>query len=166
MKGLSLCVTAALVCLGIFFSQCNFSSRTVCHNKPLLQTGGIYFYLKDRVTGFDLLSYGASVLPAPDSVKLINITTGQVYPLLVTKGSNGSILFSALYKRPAGITDSLEFRFGQAVPDTLIVSTGLIKGWRGDECPTVNDAGIKKVVLRNTVLLETTDDNSIFTLMK
>lgn len=151
---------------GLFTSHCNFSGKKVCNSEPLGQTGGIYFYLKDRTTGQDLLSYGASILPAPDSIRLKNLSTGQPCPLLVTKGTNGTIVFSQAYNRPAGITDSLEFRFGQSIPDTLVVTTGYIKGWRGDECPWVKDAGIVKVVLRNTVLLETTDDNSLFTILK
>jgi hypothetical protein len=159
-------ISVAFIFSWLLFSACSSTGKNACNDEPRTLTSGIYFYLKDRATGNDILNYGASILPAPDSIRLKNAGTGQPYPLYVTKSNNGSVVFSQFYNRPAGVVDSLEFRFGSAVPDTLIIYTGLINGWRGDECPTVKDAGITKVILRNVVLVETTNDDSFFTITK
>lgn len=166
MKFFAVDIPAAVIFSCVLISACGPSAKNACNNEPRTLTTGIYFYLKDRVTGNDILNYGSSLLPAPDSIRLKNSATGQGYPLYVTRGSNGSVVFSQFYNRPAGVVDSLEFRFGSSAPDTLIIYTGLINGWRGDECPTVKDAGITKVVLRNVVLIETTNDDSFFTITK
>jgi hypothetical protein len=79
---------------------------------------------------------------------------------------NESEIYSLHYKRPANIVDSLIFKFGNSPLDTLIIYTGMIDGWRGDECGSVREPGIVKIVLRNQVLIETTTDQAFFTLKK
>ena len=154
--------------LGVFFMNvagpCN-CKKNVCNNSRHTETRYITFRLKDRITGNDILTNGTG-LPVPDSIKLKNINTGYFYQLYFGLGSNGNLIYSQQYHRPANIIDSLVFFFGNSVPDTLVVYTGLIDGWRGDECPTIKDPGITKVTLRNQVLIQTTNDDAIFTLLK
>jgi len=139
---------------------CNCKKK-VCNNTGYSKTGIISFRLKDRITGNDILTNGV-----PDSIKLKDISTGYFYHLSLGQLPNGNQIFSTEFQRPANITDSLVFFFGYSLPDTLVVYTGLIDGWRGDECPTVKDPGITKVTLRNQVLVQTTNDDAIFTLLK
>jgi hypothetical protein len=146
-------------------SPCN-CSRNKCDASARGVTNRINFRLKDKITGNDILSFGGSVVPVPDSIKLKDIRTGSLYPLFIIQGPGEVIIYSPQYYRPANVIDSLAFFYGSATPDTLLVYTGLINGWRGDECPTVKEPGITKVVLRNQVLLETTEDDGIFTLRK
>jgi hypothetical protein len=144
---------------------CN-CKRFECLENPRSETPGIYFKLKDRITGNDILTAGTAPLPVPDSIKLKDLSTGYSYPLHIGLGVNESNVYTLQYRQPANIVDSLIFLFGNATPDTLIIYTGIVKGWRGDECPFVNDAGITKVMLRGQVLLETMYDSEFFTLKK
>ena len=153
------CVMTAVILYGCI--------RRECRKDPQKETNGIHFYLKDRVTGNDIYAAPTTFFPAPDSVKLIDLRTNQPYALNVGLGPNQtSVLFSNQYRRIPNITDTLIFKFGNAIPDTLIVFTGIVKGWRGEECPYINDAGITKVTLRNQVLVETEYDDAVFTLLK
>lgn len=146
---------------------CNCIRRDCGKSYSLKETRNIQFHLKDKITGKDILTNNGTVTPAPDSIKLKNIKTGLFYQLSTAQGGNNTVqLYSQQYNRPAGIIDSLEFFFGNSVPDTLIVHTGIIEGWRGDECPSGKDAGINKVTLRGQVLLQTTNDNAVFTIQK
>ena len=158
----------SIAILAVFFLRvagpCN-CKRNVCDNSRHSETRYIIFKLKDRITGNDILTNGIG-LPVPDSIKLKNINTGYFYQLYLGQGSNGNLIYSQQYQRPANITDSLVFFFGNSVPDTLVVYTGLVDGWRGEECPTVKDPGITKVTLRNQVLVQTTNDDAMFTLLK
>jgi hypothetical protein len=147
----------------IFYCNCR---KEECNTIPRKQTIGINFRLKDGITGNDIITYAGSIQPAPDSIRLKDIVSGQSYPLFISKGVNETIIYSAHYVRPANMIDTLEFKFGNFPLDTLIVYTGFVKGWRGDECPTVNDAGIRKITLRGQVLLETDEDNALFTILK
>jgi hypothetical protein len=158
--GIAALLTLYIVSAGF---QCHESE---CMKNPRSETPGIYFKLKDNITGNDILAPGTDPRPVPDSIKLRDIRTGFSYSLLVGLGVNESIIYSQLYRRPTGIIDTLEFRFGNSLPDTLIVYTGIVDGWRGDECPLVKDAGITKVVLRSQVLIETSNDQAMFTLKK
>ncbi|HEV8271749.1 MAG TPA: hypothetical protein VGQ04_10630 [Chitinophagaceae bacterium] len=115
------------------------------------------------MTGNDILTFNGSTQSVPDSIKLWDIRTGYSYPLFIGLGVNESEVYSLQYKRPANIIDTLEFKFGNKF-DTLFVHTGIVDGWRGDECGSVKEPGIIKVVLRNQVLIETTYDIAIFTL--
>jgi hypothetical protein len=144
---------------------CN-CKKDVCSNSPYGVVRYIFFKLKDRVTGNDILINNGNFTAVPDSIKLKDIKTGFFYQLYTAPGPNGLQVYTQQYSRPAGIIDSLVFFFGNSVPDTLVVHTGLIDGWRGDECPTVKDAGITKVTLRNQVLVQTTSDDAIITLQK
>jgi hypothetical protein len=146
---------------------CNCIRRDCGKSYSLKETRDIQFHLKDKITGKDLLTNNGTVTPAPDSVKLKNIKTGFLYQLFTAQGANNTVqLYSKQYNRPAGIIDSLVFFFGNFVPDTLIVHTGIIQGWRGDECPSGKDAGINKVTLRGQVLVETTYDLPVIILQK
>ena len=141
--------------------------RRDCRKDPQTETNGIYFSLKNGVTGNDVYPPPASPMLAPDSVKLIDLKTNYSYELKIGLGPDQtSTLYSNQYRRTAGITDTLIFKFGNATPDTLVVFTGIVKGWRGDECPYVNDAGITKVMLRNQVLVETVYSEATFTIFK
>jgi hypothetical protein len=139
-------------------NKCNASARGV--------TSGIYFKLKDKITGNDILSFSGATGPVPDSIKLKDARLGVFYPLLISQGIGEVVIYSSQYSRPENVTDSLVFFYGNALPDTLLVYTGLVNGWRGDECPTVKEPGIIKVILRGQVLVETTEDDAIFTLRK
>jgi hypothetical protein len=159
---------ASVVFFVLVTGLCNCVRRNECIKSPNLETSGIVFRLKDKITGNDILTNTGTVAPVPDSIKLKNIRTGLFYQLITSKGPNGVYVYSNQYKRPAGVTDSLVFLFGNAVPDTLVIYTGLIDGWRGDECPTVKDAGIIKVTLSNQILYQATTpfDNAEFILQK
>ena len=146
---------------------CNCVRRDCGKSYSLKETRNIQFNLKDKITGKEILTNNGTVTPAPDSIKLKNIKTGLFYQLFTAQGGNNTVqLYSQQYNRPAGVIDSLVFFFGNSVPDTLVVHTGIIEGWRGDECPTGKDAGINKVTLRGQVLLQTTFDNAVITLEK
>lgn len=137
-----------------------------CNSTPRTWTPGIYFHLKDNA-GNDILHFpGTGTVPAPDSIKLKNAATGVFYNLLVSQSATENSIYSLLYNRPANVVDSLIFYFGNSRPDTLLVYTGLVDGWRGDECPMIKDAGITKVMLRGQVLVETTYDYPVFTLRR
>lgn len=152
----------------LFFAFC-FSTACVkrgeCNKKPRTTTSLISFYIKNRLTGTDYYTSGTGTFIVPDSVKLFNSKTGSFYQLSSFALKN-NLVFTGNYVQNSGVTDSLIFFFGTSVPDTLLVETGLVNGWRGDECATVKDAGIVKVSLRNQVLLQTNDDNGIFSLSK
>lgn len=131
------------------------------------ETRNIQFLLKDKITGKDILTYAGSIAPVPDSIKLKNIKIGFFYQLLTAEGGNNSVhIYSTQYNRPVDVVDSLVFYFGNAVPDTLLVHTGIIEGWRGDECPSGKDAGINKVTLRGQVLVQTNFDDALIVLQK
>ena len=147
----------------VFYCNCG---KDQCLKNPKTETNGIYFRLKDSVTGSDIISLNSGSQPVVDTIKLIDLRTGFSYPLEVGKSINESIVFSLHYRRPANIIDSLIFKFGNSPLDTLIIYTGNIDGWRGDECGSVKEPGIIKVVLRNQVLIETTTDQAVFTLKK
>ena len=140
--------------------------RSECMKNPRSETPGIFFKLKDKITGNDILTAGAGPMLVPDSIKLKDLRTGYSYSLYTGLLVNESNVYSQQYNRPANVIDTLVFLFGNAMPDTLIIYTGIVQGWRGDECPSVNDAGITKVILRGQVLLETTSDSEFFTLRK
>jgi len=143
------------------------SKKSDCMNNPRISTSGIYFHLKDKTTGNDIITAGTAPSAVPDSIKLKNLVTGQNYPLMLgLSGPSETILYSQQYLRPANVEDSLVFYFGNAIPDTLVVQTGLVDGWRGDECPTVREPGITKVTLRGQVLLQTTSFDEFFTIKK
>lgn len=145
--------------------HCN-CGKDECLKNPRTETSGIYFNLKDSITGNDIISLSSGSLPVPDTIKLIDFRTGFSYPLYAAASVNETVVFSQHYQRPASIIDTLVFKFGNAIPDTLIVYTGVIDGWRGDECPSVKEPGITKVVLRGRVLIETSNDQATFTLKK
>jgi hypothetical protein len=146
---------------------CNCVRRDCGKSYSLKETRDIQFNLKDKITGKDILTNNGTVTPAPDSIKLKNIKTGLFYQLSTAQGGNNTVqLYSQQYNRPAGVIDSLVLFFGNSVPDTLVVHTGIIEGWRGDECPSGKDAGINKVTLRGQVLLQTTNDIAVITLEK
>jgi hypothetical protein len=157
---------ASVVLIVMTAGLCN-CSRKGCRKSPDLETNNIVFRLKDKITGNDILTNNGTITPVPDSIKLKNIKTSAFYQLFAGLDGNNTVqIYSTQYKRPAGVVDSLVFYFGNSVPDTVVVYTGLIDGWRGDECPTIKDAGIAKITLRNQVLLQTTNDNAVFTLQK
>jgi hypothetical protein len=122
-----------------------YYGKDKCLGSLHTETNGIHFKLKNSVTGNDILTAGTSPLPAPDSIKLKDLLTGISYPLYIGLGVNESLIYSQQYQKMANIIDTLEFRFGSSIPDTLIVYTGMIDGWRGDECPTIREPGIIKV---------------------
>jgi hypothetical protein len=158
---------ASVVFFVLVTGLCNCVRRNECIKSPNLETSGIVFRLKDKITGNDILTNTGTVAPVPDSIKLKNIKTSVFYQLFAGLDGNNTVqIYSTQYKRPAGVVDSLVFYFGNSVPDTVVVYTGLIDGWRGDECPTIKDAGIIKITLRNQILLQTTNDNAVFTLQK
>ncbi len=144
----------------VFYCTCG---KNVCSKNPRTETHGISFYLKDKNTGNDIFT---SVQAVPDSIKLRNIKTREFYPLFVRLTVPGTFIYSNSYNRPANIIDSLEFKFGNSQLDTLVITTGIIQGWRGDECPPVEDASIIRVHLRNQLLAESYDDIAVFTLRK
>lgn len=163
---MSLRSASIVVCIIITFIQYSCSRRE-CRQDPQSETNGIQLRLKNNATGNDIYPGPTTTLPAPDSVRLIDLNTNYSYELGIGLGPDQtSVLYTNEYRRPAGITDTLVFKFGSAMPDTLVVYTGIVKGWRGDECPYVNDAGIIKVTLRNQVLVETQYDDARFTLLK
>lgn len=140
--------------------------KNLCNLQPQTETRGIYFTLKDKNTGQDKLSYAGSAQPVPDSIRLRDLRSGLYYALYIGQQVNEAIIYSIQYKRPAGVVDSLIFIFGNAAPDTLVVFTGTVKGWRGDECPFAQDAGIVKVLLHGQVLLDTQYDDAVIPLRK
>jgi hypothetical protein len=144
---------------------CN-CNKNVCDNNYRGVTPGIDFRLISQSTGNDILNFTGGIHPVPDSIKLKNKATGQFYSLFVSSGVNGSSVRSNEYMRPPNTVDSLIFYFGNSVPDTLVVRTGLVDSWRGDECPTIKDADITKVTLRNQVLVDSTAWEATFTLRK
>ncbi|HET6993390.1 MAG TPA: hypothetical protein VFI06_00345 [Chitinophagaceae bacterium] len=144
---------------------CN-CGKNVCDSDYRGVTPGINFKLKNQNTGADILMYTGSLQPAPDSIKLKNAATGQFYSLFISLGVNESLVRSNEYIRPPNTVDSLIFYFGSSIPDTLVVRNGLVDSWRGDECPTVKDADITKVTLRNQVLFDSTAGDAVFTLRK
>ena len=157
----------AMAVFSVCVSGCN---KWDCNKKPNKNTQDINFILKDKNTGANLLPVPASASPAPDSIKLKNKHTGMFYTLFVSytddMGIKNAVVYSRDYNRPAGVADSLIFFFGNSIPDTMRVEVGLIDGWRGDECPSVKDAGIRKVTLRNQVLIDTDDDYVLIPLRK
>jgi hypothetical protein len=159
----AICILATAVLLNVSPCTCR---KNACSKNPRTLTPGINFKLKDRATGNDILPATTVIQPVPDSIRLKDARTGVFYALFYGQSMNEVGIYSQQYARPVNVTDSLVFYFGNAVPDTLIVYTGSVDGWRGDECGTVKDAGITKVVLRGQVLVESTDDISVFTLRK
>lgn len=157
-----ICMLALTVLLNVSPCTCNKNSCSPARGV----TNGIRFKLKDKVTGNDILSFSGSVLPVPDSIKLKDLRTGIFYSLFMSKEVNEVIVYSQEYQKPANMIDSAAFYFGNAIPDTLLIYIGLVDGWRGDECPTIKDPGITRVVLRNQVLVETTNDDAVFALRK
>ena len=157
----------AMAVFSVCVSGCN---KWDCRKKPRKNTTSISFIIKDKNTGANLLPFPSSTFPAPDSIKLRNLHSGMFYTLYVSyindMGVENAILYSHDYNRPAGVADSLVFLFGNSIPDTLRVEVGLVDGWRGDECPSVREAGIKKVTLRNQVLFETEDDQVLIPILK
>lgn len=159
---------AAVITLVVLVT-CGFSCvRRDCGKRySLKETRDIQFHLKNKITGGEIFIYTGPAMAAPDSIKLKNLKTGTFYQLSTGSGGNNIVqLYSQQYNRPAGIVDSLVFYFGNAIPDTLVVYTGIVEGWRGDECPSGKDAGINKVTLRGQVLVETTYDGPVITLQK
>lgn len=136
-----------------------------CDSNPRQATTLILFKLKNKNTGNDILPYNGTNLTVPDSIKLKDSRTGNIIPLYIANGAGEAILYGP-YTRPGNIVDSLIFYFGTMVPDTLIVHTGLVDGWRGDECPYIKEPGITEVSLRNQVLLQATKDDESFILIK
>lgn len=163
LNSTSICILGSAVLLSVSLCNCR---KYACNSRPETLTRVINFKLKDKVTGNDILSFGGTVLPVPDSIKLKDIRTGVFYPLFVGQGADDVIIYSPQYTRPADVVDSLVFFYGNTLPDTLVVYIGLVDGWRGDECPYIKDAGINKVILRNQVLIETTHDGAVFSLSK
>lgn len=159
----AVCILSAAVLLNV--SPCN-CRKSECDSSSHGVTRGINFKLKDKINGNDILSYNGAIYPVPDSIKLKNINTGVFYFLFVVGVAGDALIYSQQYARPANVTDSLLFFYGNSLPDTLIISTGLVDGWRGDECPAVKDPGIIRVTLRNQVLVETTNDDAVFILRK
>ena len=157
----TVCIVASVVLLNVSPCTC---SKNACYGAAAV-TPGISFRLKDS-TGMDIFTTNGTVRPVPDSVKLKDLRTGIFYPLFMGQEPGGALIYSILYARPANIVDSLVFSFGSSRPDTLIINTAMVDSWRGDECPAVKSPGISKVVLRSQVLLETNDDNAIFTIRK
>ena len=162
LNAVAICIIASVIVLNV--SPCTCSKTNTCFGAAGV-TPGITFKLTDS-TGRDILTFAGSVTPVPDSIKLKEARTGYSFPLFISQGTNGTLIYSQQYTRPANVTDSLIFTFGNARPDTLIVTTALVDTWRGDECPRVQSPGIKRVMLRNQVLLETTDDQAVFTIKK
>lgn len=165
------CKIFKFVVVSVFFilvtGMCSCVRRDCGKKYSLNETRDIQFRLVDKITGKDILTNNGAITPAPDSIKLKNIKTGFFYQLSTTKGGNNTVqLYSLQYNRPAGVIDSLVFYFGNSVPDTLVVHTGIVEGWRGDECPSGKDAGINKVTLRGQVLVETSYDLPVITLLK
>lgn len=143
---------AVFAATGVIHLNC---LRLECRKDPRIETSEIQFYLKSDATGNDILTWVGQPTAVPDSITLRDIETNQLFSLFIGLGSyQQSLVYSKDYRRPANIVDSLEFKFGNAPLDTIVVHTGIIDGWRGDECPTVKEPGITKVTLRNQVLIE------------
>lgn len=151
--------------LAVSFFHFSCIRKGACNKTPITTTSGLFFYIKNKLTGIDYYTSQPGPFTVPDSVKLLNLRTGD-FLQLSAHNNHRDLIFLAKYIQNSGVTDSLVFFFGASVPDTLLVQTGFVNGWRGDECPTVKDAGIIKVSLRNQVLLQTIDDGGIFSLSK
>jgi hypothetical protein len=142
---------------------CNCGNND-CNLIPNPLTPGIQFTLKDKITGQDILS--PSNMGIPDSIKLFDVRTQTYLQLIYFNGFTQTGMYSPYYKRPANVIDTLVFKFGTSAPDSLIVHTGLVQSWRGDECPMVEDAGIRKVYLRNQLIVDTIGANVFIPLRK
>lgn len=150
------------IALMVLYGSC---VRRDCNYTPRTETTAIRFKLKDKTTGVNIIIKSINNNAAPDSIQLKNIKTGQMYSLKIDLWQNESTFYSQ-YIRPANISDSLEFKFGSSIPDTLVVHTGIVDGWRGDECGSVDDAGIVKVTLRGQTLPISNADDIFFTIIK
>jgi hypothetical protein len=141
-------------------------NKSDCLNNPRNETVYVSFFLKDKTTGKDIISADSGYRTVPDSIQLKNLVTGQSSPLVLGLDATSETVILGHYQRPANVEDSLVFYFGNSIPDTLVVQTGLVDGWRGDECPTVREPGVTKVTLRGQVLLVTTSSTEYFTIRK
>ena len=131
VDNLAITVIITVYTMSAVFS-CN-CGKDECLKNPRTETTGINFRLKDSLTGNDILTLTTGSQPVPDTIKLIDLRTGYSYPLYFARRINELLVFSQHYQRPANIIDSLIFKFGNSIPDTLIIYTGMIDGWRGDE---------------------------------
>ena len=166
VKSAILLIIFASALLWVADSCSHNNNNNTCNTTTLPLTVGIKFKLKDTA-GHDILPYNASTpTSVPDSITLQDSKTGMFYPLSLGQDLTGSLIYSPQYMRPVNIIDSLIFYYYTSIPDTLVVYTGLVKSWRGDECDSVLDAGITKVTLRNQVLVQTTKNDAVFTLTK
>ena len=135
----------------LFFSDCTPRN---CNTKTH-ENAELIFQLRDKNTGFPLIPAPASFINAPDSIQLKNIITKTVYVLKMGSGAYKEAYFHVQdYKGKIGSVDLMEFRFGNAKPDTLQVTIGTIQGWRGDECSFVNDPGITDVKQNGTTIYQ------------
>jgi hypothetical protein len=134
--------------LGMTLSSC---TPWNCGKKPR-EYASLIFQLRDKNTGLPLIAAPGSFITAPDSIQLKNINTNAVYILKMGSGAYKEALFHAQdYQGKKGSVDKLEFRFGSS-KDTLTITIGTIKGWRGDECGSVDDPGIIEVKQNGTTI--------------
>jgi hypothetical protein len=136
-----------ILILLLLFSNCT-PIRRDCNTKPR-ENASLSFQVKDKNTGLPLVAAPTSRSDAPDSIQLKNIATNTRYSL---KMSAGAYFDVSDYKGRKGTVDLLEFRFGNAKPDTLQVTIAIIDGWRGDECGFVDDPGITEVKQNGTII--------------
>jgi hypothetical protein len=130
---------------------CN-CKKTVCDTTPRAFTSTFQFKVKNGSTGADMVAPPVGSQGAPDSIKLRDLHTGSNYLLNMVNSNGETVFYPAQYSKPANITDTVVLNIGSAMPDTLVIYTGLADGWRGDECPAVKDAAIVKAELRGHVL--------------
>ena len=138
--------------------------REGCSSMPFDFTNTLRFKVVNNQghSHLDLIGFS---MPAADSIKLKDLRTGQFYPLFQTRFGVDTVITTGYVKQTPAM-DSLVFYFGQSVPDTLLLTIGRISSSRGDNCGTMQDAGITKVMLRGQTIFETTADQSLITFVK
>jgi hypothetical protein len=127
-------------------------TRRNCNTKPD-EYARLAFQLRDKNTGHPLIAAPSSFTAAPDSITMKRYKTNTVYSLKMDFGAYNETKFVVPdYKGKVGAVDTFEFRLEKTLPDTLILTIGTVKGWRGDECGFANDPGIVQVKQNGAVI--------------